>query len=165
MPLLTAPHAWAQPAPAVQVFLAGSIEMGAAEPWQAQLAQQVLAVRPQWGLMNPRRERWDSRWEQRLRHPAFREQVEWELDHLARADLVVFYFQAGTQSPITLLELGQHLARPDAAASTLIACPEGFWRLGNVEVVSARAGLPPPLPSLQALVEATVQWSLPPKTP
>lgn len=138
------------------VFLAGSIEMGRADPWQDVLATKLLAANPSLIVANPRRQAWDSSWEQSIDNPVFAEQVNWELDYLSRADLVVFYFQPGTQSPITLLELGKHLERPDAATSTLVCCPPGFWRRGNVEIVMARAGLERPLDSLDELTAQTL---------
>ena len=140
------------------VFLAGSIEMGQAENWQQRLSQAVLAESPEIVVANPRRPKWDASWEQSIDNPVFREQVDWELDHLDRADLAVFYFQPGTRSPVTLLELGHRLAGPKAR-DTLVCCPEGFWRRGNVEVVCARAGLPPPLESLVDLECAAVAWA------
>lgn len=43
---------------------------------------------------------------QEASNPQFRQQVEWELNALSVADLIVFYFDPATRSPITLLELG-----------------------------------------------------------
>ena len=151
MPHLIAPARLPLPPSIRVVFLAGSIEMGHAEPWQDELATRLLAANPGLVVANPRRSAWDPSWEQSIDNPNFAEQVNWELDHLARADLVVFYFQPGTQSPITLLELGKHLERPDISHSTLVCCPPGFWRRGNVEIVMARAGLGRPLDSLDEL--------------
>lgn len=120
----------------LSVFLAGSIEMGRAEPWQAgielALAQLPLAI------LNPRRDEWDASWEQSIHNAKFREQVEWELAGLERASLVAMYFAPATQSPITLLELG--LVAP--SGRLVVCCPAGFWRRGNVEVVCARHGVP-----------------------
>lgn len=141
------------------VFLAGSIEMGKAADWQADLAAAIERANPQVVVANPRRQQWDSSWAQSISNPQFREQVEWELDHLERAHLVVFYFQPGTQSPITLLELGKHLERSDARRSTLVCCPEGYWRKGNIEIACARKGLPMPLGSLGELTAQTVKWA------
>ena len=142
------------------VFLAGSIEMGKAVDWQTNLANRLLAVNPDLGVANPRREAWDPSWELAIGNPLFRGQVEWELDHIERADLVVFYFQPGTQSPITLLELGKHLERRDAQRSTLVCCPTGFWRKGNVDIICQRAGLPLPFEDLEALARATEAWAM-----
>src|SRR5438067_7529126 len=86
------------------VFLAGSIEMGAAGPWQAAVEQTLAAESVV--VLNPRRDEWDATWEQSIRNPQFREQVEWELDAQERATGIAMYFDLGTKSPITLLELG-----------------------------------------------------------
>jgi hypothetical protein len=118
------------------VFLAGSIEMGLAEPWQAAL-EQALADLPV-VILNPRRDDWDSAWEQSIANPNFRQQVEWELEAQERAALIAMYFAPDTKSPVTLLELGL-FAR---SGKLVVCCPVGFWRRGNVEVVCARYGVP-----------------------
>lgn len=123
-------------APGRSVFLAGSIEMGAAVDWQSRLTQ-ALAGRDL-VVMNPRRDAWDASWRQSLDEPRFREQVEWELGGIERADLVAMWFAPETRAPITLLELGL-CAR---SGKLVVGCPEGFWRRGNVEVVCARFGVP-----------------------
>jgi hypothetical protein len=115
------------------VFLAGSIDMGVADNWQlrliARLDEDVVAL-------NPRRESWDASWRQSSDEPKFREQVEWELDGLERADVIAMWFAPETKAPITLLELGL-FAR---SGKVIVGCPEGFWRKGNIEVVCARFG-------------------------
>jgi nucleoside 2-deoxyribosyltransferase len=108
------------------VFLAGSIEQGKAVDWQARVASELAQVDVT--LFNPRRDHWDATLEQSKHNAKFREQVQWELDALERADVVMFYFDAKTQSPITLLELGL-FARSGKA---MCVCPDGFWRKGNV---------------------------------
>ena len=47
-------------------------------------------------------------------------------------------FTNDTKSPITLLELGL-MAR---SGKLVVACPDGFWRRGNLEVVCARYQVP-----------------------
>jgi hypothetical protein len=118
------------------VFLAGSIEMGTAENWQKQIedAMDDLDV----VLLNPRREEWDATWEQSIRDPRFREQVEWELSGLEQASLVAMYFAPQTKAPVTLLELGLSTR----GGKLLVCCPEGYWRRGNIEVVCERYGVP-----------------------
>ena len=134
------------------VFLAGSIEMGQAEDWQTRLAHHLgdLDV----VLLNPRRDEWDSSWEQSIANPLFRGQVEWELEGLERATLVAMYFAPATRAPVTLLELGL-CAR---SGRLLVGCPAGYWRRGNVEVVCARYGVPlvPGLGELAAEVRRRV---------
>lgn len=117
------------------VFLAGSIEMGKAEDWQTRVTN-ALSDLPV-TVLNPRRDDWDSSWEQKKENAQFREQVEWELNALDRADVIAMYFDPATMSPISLLELGLH-----AQENTLIVCcPEGFWRKGNVDIVCERYGI------------------------
>src|SRR5580658_10474927 len=87
------------------VFLAGSIEMGAAPAWQGAFAR-AFADRDDLTLLNPRRDDWDSSWRQRLDDTRFRGQVEWELEGQERADVITMYFAPETRAPITLLELG-----------------------------------------------------------
>lgn len=124
------------PEAAASVFLAGSIEMGAAEDWQAaitaRLADRDVVV------LNPRRDDWDPSWRQSIDDPRFRGQVEWELDGLDRVDVIAMWFAPETRAPITLLELGIH-AR---SGKLIVGCPEGFWRRGNVEVVCERFKIP-----------------------
>ncbi len=130
------PAPLAVPAEARVVFLAGSIEMGAAADWQAELTA-ALADRDV-VVLNPRRDQWDASWRQSIDEPQFRGQVEWELDGLDRADLIAMWLAPGTRSPITLLELGLH-AR---SGKLVVGCPDGFSRKGNVEVVCARHAIP-----------------------
>jgi len=84
------------------VFLAGSIEMGKAENWQKRVAEALTDAT----VLNPRRDDWDSSWKQSIKNQKFRKQVEWELGAQQDADLILMHFEPGTQSPITLLELG-----------------------------------------------------------
>ena len=118
------------------LFLAGSIEMGNAEGWQrkivAALASENVAI------LNPRRDDWDSTWVQSIDNPQFRQQVEWELTMLERADVILLYLLPETQSPISLLELGL-FAR---SGKLWVCCAEGFYRRGNVEVTCRGYGVP-----------------------
>ncbi|WP_313206958.1 nucleoside 2-deoxyribosyltransferase domain-containing protein [Stenotrophomonas sp.] len=131
----------------VTVFLAGSIEMGKAGDWQAQV-QQALADDGVL-MLNPRREGWNPAWKPNASDANFRQQVQWELAALEKADIVLMYFAPGTQSPITLLEFGLY-AR---SGKLLVAAPEGFWRKGNLDITGDRYGVPR-YGSLAALIEA-----------
>ena len=131
------------------VFLAGSIEVGEAIDWQAQVSealsdQDIL-------VLNPRRSDWDSSWEQSIDHPQFREQVEWELNALERADTIIMYFDPDTMAPITLLELGLHAKT--SAEKLIVCCPDGYWRKGNVDIVCNMHGVRQ-VDSLDALIKA-----------
>ena len=119
----------------LSIFLAGSIEMGAASDWQTALTTRLP---PGLIVLNPRRDAWDASWRQSIDDLRFREQVAWELDGLERADVIAMWFVPDTRAPITLLELGLH-AR---GGKLVVGCPDGYWRKGNVEVVCARYGIP-----------------------
>lgn len=88
------------------IFLAGSIEMGVAINWQDQLIGELCRLDTHYQIFNPRRDNWDSSWEQDKSNPQFNEQVNWELRALEQCDLIAFYFDPDTKSPISLLELG-----------------------------------------------------------
>jgi len=130
------------------VFLAGSIEMGRADDWQSTLSN-ALTETVNLTLLNPRREDWDASWKQSLDFAPFRQQVEWELDGLERADVIAMMLLPDTRAPISLLELGL-FAR---SAKCIVCCPEGYWRKGNVDVVCARFGIEQ-VGSLDALARA-----------
>jgi hypothetical protein len=135
MPMYRPPAPWTIPPGAHVVFLAGSIDMGTAVDWQAELA---AALPGHVVALNPRRDAWDASWRQSIDNPDFRTQVEWELDGLDRADTIAMWFAPETRAPITLLELGLH-AR---GGKLVVGCPPGFWRRGNIEVVAARFAIP-----------------------
>jgi hypothetical protein len=119
------------------LFVGGSIEMGTAENWQERLIGEIGSS---FGLLyNPRRADWDASWEQSISNPHFNAQVNWELDMIAEADMVCFYFDPATKAPITLMELGIASATKDAV---FVGCPEGFWRKGNVDILCERANIP-----------------------
>lgn len=117
------------------VFLAGSIEMGTAQNWQSLVSESLLDDNVV--ILNPRRDDWDSTWEQDISNPDFREQVEWELAAQELATVIAMYFDPSTKAPITLLELGL-FAR---SGKVIVCCPDRFWRKGNVEIVCERYGV------------------------
>jgi len=130
-----------------KIFLAGSIEMGAAEHWQERIVKEldghIVSYNKQCDsvmsdilFFNPRREDWDSSWDQKSAQ--FDEQVNWELDHLDRADIIVMYFDPSTKSPISLLELGLYAH----SGKLIVYCPDGFWRKGNVRIVCEKHKIP-----------------------
>ena len=111
----------------IKVFLAGSIENGAAEEWQKKMLD---FLRP-YDIMvfNPRRYDWDSTWTND--NPELHKQIQWELDHIKEANLIYFYFDENTKSPISLLELGLCVG---LYKNIVAYCPDKFYRRKNVEV-------------------------------
>lgn len=119
------------------VFLAGSIEMGKATDWQKKA---IKALRPHTSVIyNPRRDDWDSSWAQRIENPQFNDQVNWELEFIDAADFVIVNIEPDTMSPVTLMELGRLTAY--SHYKTVVCCPKGFWRKGNVDIMCERYGI------------------------
>lgn len=121
------------------VFMAGSIEMGVAENWQTRLVN-AFDDEPNLTFLNPRRDDWDSSWVQSIHNAQFNQQVTWELDGLEQSNMVLFYFDPDTKSPITLLELG-FVAGFRNPYNVVVCCPMGFWRKGNVDILCKRWGI------------------------
>ena len=122
------------------IFLAGSIEMGAAENWQDKFADRLKNQQLDFEvtLFNPRRDNWDSSWTQNKNDKNFSDQVWWELNHLDWCDSIVMYFDPNTKSPVSLLELGLYAK----TRKLIVICPDGFWRKGNVEIVCDKEDIP-----------------------
>lgn len=118
------------------IFLAGSIEMGKAEDWQKKVIDSVSDFKKI--IFNPRRDNWDSSWEQSMSNPKFTAQVNWELEHLEKADLIVMNLVPETMSPISLMEFGMYCQ----SGKLVVYCPDGFWRKGNIDVVCDRYHVP-----------------------
>jgi hypothetical protein len=118
------------------VFLAGSIEMGKAEDWQAHMTE--FFNLHNWGVFNPRRDDWDASWVQDFENPQFAQQVNWELNALDNSDFILMYFVPETISPISLYELGRY----SESGKMAVVCPSGYWRKGNVEIGCHKDGIP-----------------------
>jgi hypothetical protein len=119
------------------VFLAGSIDNGAAVDWQVEATDQ-LADLEGIAILNPRRDDWDPTWDASMANPLFRQQWDWENDGMDAASVVFYYFAPGTKAPITLLELGLYIK---TRKRIVVCCPPGYWRKGNVDLICARHGV------------------------
>lgn len=129
------------------VFLAGSIDDGTAVQWQNQFL--VALQSEDLTILNPRRDHWRSTVVQAANVPEFREQVDWELTGLERANLIALHFAPESRAPISLLELGL-FAR---TGKLIVSCPDGYWRKGNVDMVCRRYGVTV-VRSLEELIQA-----------
>ena len=118
------------------IFLAGSIDMGSSVDWQTEVQEKLDDCEV--AFFNPRRDEWDSSWEQRAINPEFNYQVNWEMDKLEETDIIFMNILPESKSPITLLELGLHAAD----SNLIVCCPDGFYRKGNVEIVCQRYSIP-----------------------
>lgn len=109
----------------VNIFLAGSIEMGGAEEWQTRVLRDLADIDAV--AFNPRRDDWDSSWHDDGEE--FKLQVDWELNGQELVDLIVFYFAGNTLSPISLLELGLAIG---SGKKILVYYDQAYQRKGNV---------------------------------
>jgi hypothetical protein len=117
------------------IFLAGSIDQGQAVDWQTAITKSLAHLPVT--ILNPRRNDWDSSWEEDISFEPFRTQVEWEQDMLEAADVIALYFSPESKAPISLLELGL-FAR---SGRLIVACPPGYWKRGNVQIVCQRLNI------------------------
>ena len=121
----------------ITVFLGGSISGlngNMAVEWQKKVVEELKDY--PFLFLNPRRDAWDSSWEQKITNPKFKEQVLWELNALEAADVIIMYFDPNTASPISLLETGLH-AR---SKKLIVYCPEPFYRKGNIDITAEKYG-------------------------
>lgn len=137
MRVIKAPEQYYPDGKIPSVFLAGSIDMGNAVFWQDKVVEALEDYDVE--IFNPRRDDWDSTWEQNINNPKFNEQVTWELDHLGTCDIIAYYFDPNGQAPITLMELG--LLAWSEPSAVVVCCPDGFWRKGNVDIICQRSNI------------------------
>lgn len=120
----------------VKLFLAGTIDNGNSDNWQDDLIKAIsnIELMRDVNVYNPRREEWPSA-------DNYREidrQIEWELFHLEKADLIIINILASSKSPISLMELGLFAKE----GRLIVFCPKTFYRYDNVRVVCKRYGIP-----------------------
>ena len=92
----------------IKLFLAGGITN--CPDWQSDIIDKLnvihthqVVVIPSWNvtIYNPRRKNFPIN-----DKTAATEQITWEYNHLRDADIISFWFSAGSQNPIVLYELG-----------------------------------------------------------
>lgn len=110
------------------IFLAGTTKSNWREALTTSISHLPVTV------FNPFRPDWDASWREDLSDARFRDQVGWELEMQERADVVVVFFEAGTEGHVSLLELGLCVRHGRA----LVACEEGYKKRGNVQAVCER---------------------------
>jgi nucleoside 2-deoxyribosyltransferase len=128
----------------IRIFLAGSIDMGSSEDWQTEIYNRLEELDVE-GIIdynievyNPRRNSWDSSWTQEQSNAEFNYQVNWELSNIEESDIIFFNILPDSKSPITLMELGLCAGKEK---KSIVCCPDGFYRKGNVDVICTRYGI------------------------
>ncbi|WP_293307936.1 nucleoside 2-deoxyribosyltransferase domain-containing protein [Pedobacter sp. UBA5917] len=123
----------------VSVFLAGTIDMGNSVNWQQKFIDQanIETMLDNVIVFNPRRASWDHSWTQSIDNVQFSEQVNWELDAMENADVILLFLEGNSKSPISMMELGLFAD----SGKLMVCCGDGFWRKGNVDIVCKRKGI------------------------
>jgi hypothetical protein len=127
--VVTAPESWAGAPGVLRLYLAGAIDQGSAPDWQADVID-AFGNRPGLVVLNPRRTSFDA--------SALDEQIRWELDALAVADLILMWFPAGTSAPVSLLEAGLYMR----SGKLVVGVEAAYERRRNVELTVQRHGVP-----------------------
>lgn len=120
----------------IRLFLAGTIDCGDSRDWQREFIERMKQwsdINIDYYVYNPRREKgFDDDPNE------FNYQVNWELEHLEKSDLIVMNILGTSKSPISLLELGL-FAR---TGKLEVICEPDFYRYGNVKIVCEKYGIP-----------------------
>ncbi len=120
----------------LSIFLAGTIDMGQSENWQKKFIDKYSNIPID--IYNPRRTNWDSAIKQDYEDPAFYQQVNWELDALEKADVIVMNFLHESKSPISLMEFGMF----SKSGKMFVCSPKEFYRSGNIYIACNRYNVP-----------------------
>ena len=107
-----------------RVFLAGTIDMGNSENWQEEVIKLFngpLLKEMGFTIYNPRRI-------EGLKSEDQEEQIQWELNHLDKADTILMNLLPSSKSPISLLEFGLYAK----SGKLVVVCPKEFYRYSNV---------------------------------
>jgi len=127
--------------PGFKLYLAGAIDMGAAEDWQAEVIQRLDGL-PGLVLINPRRARFTP--------DTLDEQIKWELDAMERADLILMWLPDTAKAPVSLFEAGLYWN----SGKLLLGAGPKFYRRRNLELTNRR-----PLEStLDGLLHAFMEY-------
>ncbi|HEX7846491.1 MAG TPA: nucleoside 2-deoxyribosyltransferase domain-containing protein [Chitinophagaceae bacterium] len=119
-----------------KIFLGGTIDNGASVNWQETTIQ--FFKEKNCTILNPRRDDWDQTWKQEASDFQFSQQVNWEMEAMDGADIIILNFLAGSQSPISLLELGLQAK----SGKLVVCCPKEYWRSGNVHLLCTNYHIP-----------------------
>ena len=120
----------------LNLFLGGTIDNGSFLDCQKTLVDELNLSDTVHPIMiyNPRREDWpDSNDNNEIE-----KQINWELYHLERADLIVMNILGNSKSPISLMEIGLFAKNH----KLIVFCNPNFYRFDNVRIVCERYNIP-----------------------
>lgn len=116
------------------VFLAGTIDDGKSFDWQKEVVNEIDKRGLDLTIFNPRNDKWN---EDATAIDICR-QIEWEQNHLDKADIIVMKLSDDSKSPISLLELGLYAASGKLA----VFCTDKFYRWHNVWMTCNKYKIP-----------------------
>jgi hypothetical protein len=115
--------------------------MGKAVEWQSLMAQ-LLSHLPI-TVCDPRRPEHD--WDKAKafvpddnKLTGMQAQIDWELDALEQVDVICFFFDVDTNSPVSLLELGLWAH----SKKVVVCCDDRYHKHPNVKLTCERYGVP-----------------------
>lgn len=114
------------------IFLAGTIDMGNSVDWQGRLVEIFSSNEGRYILYNPRRDSFTATLEE------MEYQVNWELEHLEKSQIIVMNILGSSKSPVTLLEMGLFMK----SGKLLVACEPEYYRHDNVRITCAKYNVP-----------------------
>jgi hypothetical protein len=116
------------------IFLAGTIDNGDSNNWQEQLIEKIKDKMPSnFTVYNPRRENWNKN----ATIKELQYQIAWEQQHLHISDLIIMVLLDNSQSPISLMELGEFCS----SGKMVVFCTKKFYRYWNVKDLCLRKGI------------------------
>lgn len=118
------------------IFLAGSIDSYNAANWRNEVITSLSNTN--YEIYNPERIDWDESWENSQNDKQFNQQTNWELDAMQQSQIIIINFLPGTNSSISLLELGLFAH----SKKLMVCCTEQFSKYGNVQIICDRYGIP-----------------------
>lgn len=121
------------------VFLAGSMDADQTTNWRTQC---ITALENSHHIFDPTHKEHDSlnKWE-------MKNHINWELDALNRADIIILNFLPNALSPISLVELGLYVP----SGKLIVICPKEFYKNTYVTTLCKKYNTPIFLSTEQAL--------------
>ena len=120
----------------LNLFLGGTIDNGESFDWQSALTDELCSSDTVHPIMiyNPRRAEWANNDDKE----EIEKQINWELYHLERADLIVMNILGNSKSPISLMEIGLFAKEH----KLIVFCNPNFYRYDNVRIVCRMYNIP-----------------------
>ncbi|ADV51145.1 hypothetical protein Celal_3901 [Cellulophaga algicola DSM 14237] len=112
------------------IFLAGSMAPNQSVNWRTQV---VKSLPNSYQFLDPTNEHHDT-----LNALQMKKHVEWELDAMAMADIVLLNFLPNALSPISLVELGLYAS----FKKLYVVCPKAFYKSSYVVTLCERYHTP-----------------------